>query len=299
MSDIRQYTTSPSSVDSLENGQHSTQTRLLRGTASPTRASLPEIGWVDITQLQVDHSYQHPPYPGAVESLRKEFNPAWSGFILVNIREDGTRWIIDGQTRRAVHEQLRLRWIRAEILKGLTDIQEAEIYLLKCINTQRVPVDFFTAELKANRPTAVLLDKILAQRKLAVKSFATEYQHRQADGVITCIATLRRLLRADSEGFYLGSALDLIIETWGYHKSALASTFIQPMHRLLMLHDEDIDKKSFVSKLSGYAIAELQEMARNLRSASTPSPTLGAALQRKIIELYNIGRQTGRIALGA
>lgn len=299
MSDTQKYTAFSPAVEPLATGQNSQNTRLVRAAGPPSRNTLPEVAWLDITQLQVDHSYQHRPYSRAIEDLRRRFHPEHSGFILVNTRGDGTRWIIDGQTRRAVHELLGLRWIRAEILKGLSDAQEAEIYLLKCLNTQRVPVDFFLAELKAQQPMAVLLNDILAQRNIAVESYATEHQHRQVEAVVSCIATLRRLLRRDPDGTEIGEALDLIIATWGYHRRALGGQFIETIHGLMMHYGDDIDKRSFSNKLGAHGLDELHEMARNLRHASTPQLQLRVAMQRKIIELYNVGRQTGRIAFGA
>lgn len=96
----------------------------------PSQEALPEIAWLAVADLLVDYSYQHRPYASAIDQLNKGFQEAYSGFILVNERTDGSRWILDGQTRHAVHQLRDIQWIRAEMLHGLTQAQEAEVYLL-------------------------------------------------------------------------------------------------------------------------------------------------------------------------
>jgi len=161
-------------------------------------------------------------------------------------------------------------------------------------------MDLFLAEYKAGDPLAVLLHKILTERSLTMESFATEYQHRNTHAVITCVATLKRLLRLhDPEAIHLGAALDLIIDTWGYVRGVFGGQFIESIFGLVQQYGDDIDRKSFIAKLGQHDFNQLNQMARGLRLNTTPQPTLRTATQRKIIELYNERRQTGRIGGGA
>ena len=285
-------------------GQHRQDTRAFKSRtdgqqrAHQTRPeALPEIAWLEVAELKVDHSYQHPPYVGAIEQLHREYKPEWSGFILVNERADGSLWIVDGQTRRAVHERRGLAYIRAEILRGLTPEQEAVVYLVKCKNTQRVPVDAFLAEYAARYPMAVLLHDLLAKRGIAVISYATEHQAAPAKAVISCVKTLKDCLKRDEDGSILEATLDLIVETWSYHHTSFGGNFIRLMHDLILRHGDEIDRKSFVTRLSAHSVPELREMGRALKNATTPALSEGKAMQRKVIELYNVGRQTRRIEL--
>ena len=72
----------------------------------PSQEALPKIDWLAVADLLVDYSYQHRPYASAIDALNKDYQEAYSGFILVNQRADGSLWILDGQTRYAVHQLL-------------------------------------------------------------------------------------------------------------------------------------------------------------------------------------------------
>jgi hypothetical protein len=282
-------------LDTATRNQHPARQHVGARQTKPPRAQLPEIDFLEVATLQVDYTYQHRPYVHAIENLNRDFNPALSGFILVNIRDGGTAWIIDGQTRMEVHKTRGLQWIRSEIMRGLTAAQEAEIYLIKCINTQRLPVDSFLAEYKAGRPQALLIQAILKEHDIEVESYATRHGASTGQAVVSCIASLKRTLREDKDGDFLRTTLDLIIATWGYHPSGLGGQYIEMMHGLVRRYGDEIDRKGFIGKLSGYPVLEIREMARALRGASTPQMSLRSATERKIIELYNLGRQTRRI----
>lgn len=268
----------------------------------PSQEALPEIAWLAVADLLVDYSYQHRPYASAIDALNKGFQEAYSGFILVNERTDGSRWILDGQTRHAVHQLRDIQWIRAEMLHGLTQAQEAEVYLLKCINAKRMPVDFFLAEFVARRPIAVLIHDVLTKRGIEIESYATTQRRRAIDTtpVVTCVSYLKRMINRDPKGEALGMALDLIHDTWEYSGNSLTANFLDAMHRILVVHADELDRKPFISKLQGHTPEELREQALVLRMGSKPPITIVKALQQIIIHLYNSGRpQHRRIDLGS
>lgn len=269
---------------------------------TPARDDLPQIGWLRVADLLVDYSYQHRPYAKAIEELHKNFQVDYSGFILVNRRSDGTHWVIDGQTRREVHLLRGLPWIRAEILTGLTQEGEAHVYLLKCINAKRMPVDFFLAEYIARQPQAVLIHDILDKRGIGIESFATTQRRRGSDAqpVVTCVSYLKRMLVRDATGDVLGMALDLIGDTWGYNARTLAGLFLDAIHKIIFVHGDELDRKTFITKLGGYLPEELRDQAMLLRLGTKPQLAVGVALQRVIIDSYNSGRASvRRIELGS
>jgi len=276
----------------------------------PSREALPTIEWLAVADLLVDYSYQHRPYASAIDALNKDFQEAYSGFILVNQRSDGSMWILDGQTRYAVHQLREIRWIRAEMLYGLTQAEEAGVYLLKCINAKRMPVDFFLAEFVAGRSMAVLIHKVLATRGIEIESYASTQRYRSAElpPVVTCVSYLKRMIaREPTEkesgqptGEVLGMALDLIKDTWEYSGNSLTAIFLDSMHRILGLHSEELDRRAFIAKLKEHRPEDLREQALMLRLGTKPLLSTGAALQRVMIDLYNSGRpQHRRITLGS
>jgi hypothetical protein len=248
-----------------------------------------------VAELKVDHDYQHQPYRDAIADLKKEFRPELSGFILVNIRDDGNMYIIDGATRHQVHVDLGLRWIHAEVKRGLSIEEEAQAYIIKAQNKQRQPVDWFHAGVIAKTPSCVMIHTILHEREIVVTSYASVRGGTPSKAMVSCVSHLQRMIRRDPSGDRLCEALDLILDTWGYAKAGLAGGFIETIYDLLAQYGEDINRQGFISKLGGYTITELQDMARTLRHATTPHISLRRAVQRKIIEIYNVGRNRGRI----
>jgi hypothetical protein len=293
-------------ADVTERKQVETRTAVQR---KPSREALPTIEWLAVADLLVDYSYQHRPYASAIDALNKDFQEAYSGFILVNHRSDGSMWILDGQTRHAVHQLRDIRWIRAEMLYGLTQAQEAEVYLLKCINAKRMPVDFFLAEYIAKRPMAVLIHEVLDKRGIEIESYASTQRYRSVEEppVVTCVSYLRRMIAREGvdddgnlRGDVLGMALDLIKDTWEYAGNSLTAIFLDSIHRIVGLHGEELDRRAFISKLQGHRPEDLREQALMLRIGTKPLLSTGAALQRVIIDLYNSGRpQQRRIILGS
>lgn len=269
----------------------------LMGPNTPPLEYFGSSEWLDVSTLLVDRSYQHRPYPSAIDALDREFDPAISGFILVNVRRDGSRYVIDGQTRLDVHRIRGYGWILAQVLHGHSPAQEAAIYLHRCVNVQRQPIDFFMAECMAEQPQALMLQALLKQRGIEAERYGSVVLDKSLQ-TIRCIDTLKKLLWKDEKGERLGAALDLIGDTWGYNKTMLASQPIMVIHSLLMRFDEVIDRKSFVEKLGGYAWADIRSDARRIRESTTRPPSLATMILRQIVDLYNLGRMRRKLELG-
>jgi hypothetical protein len=308
MADTRKYTTSPKDVQHVANGDTGQRppSHIQPLPLDYTEEPLPQIGWFNVAELLVDYAYQHNPYREAIDDLKKVFRRELMGMILINIRPDGTKYIIDGNTRVTVCRELRIRRVCAEMKEGMTQAEEADAYTVKAINTQRQPVDLFKAECIAKKPDAVLIQTILAAHNIEVKSFASEHGPRTAKAYISCVATLKRLLRQERRyleaqrargdmdgermelGNHLKNTLGLIVETWDYESGALGGALIETIHDLLFKYDKLVHK-TFKLKLGNKSLRDLREDARVLRYAKTPQPSLRKAMQEKILELYNLG----------
>jgi hypothetical protein len=283
---------------------------VFKSAHKPSPEYIPHFELLPVADLQVDYDYQHQPYAKAIDDLNRQFQVRHCGPILVNEREDTTRWILDGQTRHAVHKLRQFRWIVAEMLYGLTQAEEAAVYLLKCINTKRMPVDFFLAEYVARVPLAVLIHDVLAKREIEIESYATAQRSRTANPrpVVNCVTYLKRMIRREPTeegtgkptGEVLGMTLDLIHDTWEYSGNSLTANFLDTLHKILVGHGDEIDRKAFIDKLGRHRPEELREQALLRRLGTTPQQTISSALQHVMIDLYNSGRpQHRRITLGS
>jgi hypothetical protein len=255
----------------------------------PKPAGLPEIQWLPVTELLIDYTYQHRSYEWAVEEILADFRPELSGLILVNIRPDGKIFILDGATRWAVRARRQDRWILAEVMRGMTPQQEAAAYLVKAQNKPRQPIDWFVAEVAAGRPQAKLINEILNQRDIFMQSFATRTGMVQGSAVVSCVRALKRIVPLDSDGSSLRSTLDLILDTWGYERRALAGEFLQCIAGLLAKHEGNLVRNRFIEKFREADIGELWEEARKVRTAAIPRISLRRALHIRLVDLYNVG----------
>jgi len=248
-----------------------------------------------VSELLVDYVYQHKPYRDAILDLGKNFQAHLCGLILVNIRADGRKFIIDGASRVQVHIDKGIRYIWAEVMRGLTVQQEAAVYLIRAKNKQRQPVDWFHASVIAGDPECLIIQSILDERKIGIVSFATERGTPDYKATMSCVQTLLRIVRRDPSGHRLSETLDLILDTWGYAKAGLSKGFLESIHGFLAQHANEISRPSFISKVGATEIVDILEMARGLRFNTIPRMSLRSATQRNIVELYNVGRSKGRI----
>ncbi len=266
--------------------------------AQPKPTKIPEIAWLAVTDLQVDHSYQHDSYEWAIEEILVGFRPEFSGLILVNIRTDGRKFILDGATRWQVRLRRGDRWILAEIVRGLTPEQEADVYLIKADNKVRAPIDWFVAEVRAGRPQSKLINDLLNARGIHVKSYATRRGMvvPKPRAVVTCVEALKRMVPPDSDGSSMHATLDLVLATWNYKPRSLGGEFLLCLHDILAKHGGRIVRKRFIAKFQDCEIGWLWDEARKVRDASTPRCTLRKALETKILALYDLGAK-GKVGL--
>lgn len=255
----------------------------------------PETAWVHISMLRVDYNYQHPAYTKAQAELRVDYRLDLSGFILVNVREDGSMWVIDGQTRFAVQEELGIPYIRAEIKRGMTLQEEAQAYLIKAVNTQRLPMDFFLAEVLAGDQEAVQIQKILDQRKVTVvRPNQAKLRRRKGGTGLSCISTLRKLMRIDPSGACLEATLDIVQEVWPDDGQRFQADILRSLHDLFRRFGAEIERKAFVHRLQGFTVRELLDLARNYRFGEPRKVSVMYSLQHIMLESYNRGRSAER-----
>ena len=136
-------------------------------------------------------------------------------------------------------------------------------------------------------------EKLLAKHGLRVQAYAEHKSRRQGSGEISCIASLRILLKRDPQGAVLDETLQLIKETWP-DDPPLTKLFLEAIFDLLLEQTFQLKWPLFVSKLQGYRVDQIRQEASQLRLATTPPPTMRKAMKSKIIQLYNVGQTKDR-----
>lgn len=197
---------------------------------------------VALDQLAVDAAYQRP-LTNFWHTVRDQFNPALVGTLVVSERRNGSKWIIDGQTRWAamceqgweagVDESGRvIGGAPCLIYEGLTKQQEAELFAL--LQTQRRGMRTyhrFRAELVAKDKNAVGLAKV-------VTAAGFELGVNETRNTLQSIAALERAYKISPD--HLADVLGIIRDVWGTDdKTAVSaqilaglSTFVRKQERL-------------------------------------------------------------------
>ena len=92
---------------------------------------------VDVADLQVDPSYQRGLVPKH-KKIASGFNPEALGIPIVAEREDGSKWIVDGQQRIAALRILGRTKVRVELFNSRGPEHEAEVFRLINLNRTKL-----------------------------------------------------------------------------------------------------------------------------------------------------------------
>ena len=84
---------------------------------------------ISVDLLTTDMTYQSPVKESHVKDIVKNFNPEATGIITVSHR-DGKYYVTDGQHRVEAYKRMGIKYIYAEVHEGLTQEEEAEMYIL-------------------------------------------------------------------------------------------------------------------------------------------------------------------------
>lgn len=241
-----------------------------------------------LDQLGVDEGYQRP-LTNFWETVRDNFNPALVGTLVVSERKNGSKWIIDGQTRwAAMCEQGWESYIDESghvhggapclIYEGLSKAQEAQLFAL--LQTQRRGMRTyhrFRAQLVAKNPQAVGIAKV-------VQAAGFELGVAETRDTLQSIAALERAYKIAPE--HLAEVLGIIRDVWGTtEKTAVSaqiiaglSTFIRKQERL------DYDRLS--DRLRDVTPQLLINRASQIREGAGPGTGAAGSVAQAILSEY-------------
>jgi len=162
------------------------------------RTELPKLAQVRLNTLRIDERYQRSRNEHKVNALRARFHPNACQPLAVSERQDGTRWLVDGQHRAAVLEDLGVKTWFAVLYQGLKPEHEAAMW--EAINTGQSkpnPQAKFKASLLQKDPEALAIQATCEARGYAIqlrrqskKPSGTEIQ--AIDGLLKIYRRMRK-----------------------------------------------------------------------------------------------------------
>jgi hypothetical protein len=158
-----------------------------------------KLTWVPLVKMQVSPIAQREFRQARSDHLLAIFDPEQMGIPTVNIRDDRSVWILEGQHRIDAYK----RWlgdgnwedqsIQCSTYTGMTEAEEAETFL-KLNDTLTVSsFDKFTKGVVAGRPMEVDIDRIIRAHHLRI----SRQKHADSDyvGTIHAVTTLTRIYK--------------------------------------------------------------------------------------------------------
>jgi uncharacterized protein YidB (DUF937 family) len=170
-----------------------------------------------VKDINVDKAYQRCRSKSVEKSMVKRgFSDTLCDRIVVGRRDDGTLWVVDGQTRRNAAEQSGRETIAARVFRSNGRKHEAELFVEFNSNRRSVKAaDHFRAAVEMGEPMAVEM-----QEALDKYGFQIGYGNKWP-----CITGYAKLRDAQRDGL-LYSVLTVIVKTWNGRHDALKETVI-------------------------------------------------------------------------
>lgn len=243
-----------------------------------TRAS--HLRWIPVAEMKVNPRAQRDFKEAQAEKYAADFDLEALGFPVVNLR-DGSFYIVDGQHRVAALKMIG--WgdqkIQCECYEGLTEAEEAELFLRRDERRAVSRFERFGIALTAERADQSDIDRIVRSNNLCIS-------REKVPGAIGAIATLERVYRRGGPAV-LGRTLRIIRDSFG--DSGFETNVIDGIGLLCQRYNGQLDDKTAVDKLGKVSggVNGLLGLAENTRRQTGNSKSHCVAATA--VELINRG----------
>lgn len=246
------------------------------------------VDWVDISNLEVSESAQRVYDPAHAASIAMRFDWEAFGMPVVNIRSDGRKFLVDGQHRVAA---VRIKFpeitrVQCEVYEGLTEAEEAELFLLRDERRAVRVLDKWRIAQTAGRETELRIAEIVADSGLKISSSPSE-------GSIRAVGTLKRIYTNYGENV-LARTLFVIREAYGHH--GFGASVMHGLAMMIARYSTAVEDRFLIEKLGNVhgGIRGLTNRAEVLhRQTGQPMITCVAAAA---VDIHNGGRGGAKLA---
>jgi ParB-like chromosome segregation protein Spo0J len=241
-----------------------------------------------LDELAVDEGYQRP-LTNFWETVRDNFNPALVGTLVVSERRNGSKWIIDGQTRWAAMCEQGWESYRDEsglvhngapclVYEGLSKAQEAQLFAL--LQTQRRGMRTyhrFRAQLVAKNKQAVGIAKV-------VTAAGFDLGVEETRDTLQSIAALERAYKVAPD--HLADVLGIIRDVWGTQdKTAVQAQMIAGLSTFVR-KQERLDYDRLKDRLRDVTPQLLINRAAQIREGAGPGTGAAGSVAQAILSEY-------------
>lgn len=239
--------------------------------------------YIDQSTLTTDMRVQRPLDMRRVNELTKNYNPNRVGTIIVSERYDGSRIVIDGQTRlSAKRKSGDHSLVHAQVYKGLSLEQEASMFLDYNNSKPVSAIDKFLVRVTEGDPVAKDITSIAANHGWQIKPGS-------GDGTIQAVNALERAYtRGGGAGpVVVDRILDAITQAWGHDKAGANASLIGGLAELLLRYHHHVNQDKLIRELQATTPRTLLGRARGMKEARVFSDSLPVIVGRVLHTMHN------------
>jgi len=254
----------------------------------------PTLEWVPIELIGVDNNYQRPLKNTLVAKILRSFRWDRFGALVLSRQDDGRFTVVEGQHRlKAAELHPDVTEVPAIVVKH--DERAAEAVSFLSINRDRMAVtsiEQYWAGLTAGDEHVTGISRVLHAAGCDVVPENGAYKPNLTNAVGAIGRCLQRYGHGETR-----RALLVIRAAWPAENRALRGTLITALARVIRANKTTIDDARLTSILRPQSIAQLTAHAEGFRKLSGGSAD--TALTKTLVELYNKGKRTDLIEIGA
>lgn len=235
------------------------------------------LHWVRLDQLKINPQAQRTLNEAWANMLADQFNPDLMGFIHVSHR-DGWYYVIDGQHRvRAALIFLgdSSQQIQCHVYEGLTNEQEASLFLELNNTKSQGPMSRYKVSLTAGKPDELDVERICRSLDLRIGMDKS----CEEIGCITAILTTYRKHGPGSFSF----AMRVIRDSYGY--DGFKRQTISALALIKDRYGDRINESKLIERLHQSGLVALNQQAKAMKEA-TGNPA-DQCYAHAMIQFYN------------
>ncbi len=246
------------------------------------RKDLWEDALLPLALIHFDPSYQRDLNQGHIKKIVEDYDPILMEPPLINWREDGSFYGMDGQHR--IHALLEVFGDGAQhtcrLFYGLSPEQEAKIFGAQDFRRKLTPVDRFRGGLKAGREPYVSISAIAAATGWDI---ALYYGDKHETKGIQAVGSLLEVYRVYRSG-HLTATLNMLRECFGTDITPTAP-LITGMAQFLSWYEGDYDEKYLIRCMRAVGLSgmRIEVETRRLLDRVSGREAVGMA----IVMFYN------------
>lgn len=254
----------------------------------------PNTDYIPVDRIRVDPAYQRDIKLTWVKYLGDNWDERAIGLICVSERADSYYYVLDGHHRVEAARRLEIEFLPAEVWQGLTEPEEAEMFLQRNNDLTVRRVDKFLASVTAGRADQCEIIKIVEDSGWVISD--DDY-----DGHIRAVAALERVYGAsdnpdkERRPEVLRTTLEVVRRAWGLDQDGVAGFLIDGLGRFLIRYWEQVDVDRLIRKLSKYEGGPTALVGRSKELRAFIRTTVPNCVAEMIVETYNIGLRTNKL----